>query len=73
MSARSRASVSVGSMLMAGVVRHGLFHQLVGAEREPFHFGKVAPALFRRHRLADGGEMFQHLRLALRAQRGDFI
>src|ERR1035438_1940275 len=85
MSARSRASAgcaeasgegwaSVG-MLMAGVARsrHAGFHLLVRAERELLHFNKVAPALFRRHRLADGDEVLEHLRLALRPQSGDFV
>ena len=44
----------------------------MGAEREPFHLGKIASALLWRHRLADGNKMLEHLRLASRPQRGDF-
>src|SRR5450631_1447358 len=83
MSARSRASAGCAEasgqgwasvvMLMAGVARHGLLHQIVGAERQLLHFSKVASALFRQHRLADGDEMLEHLRLALRPQTGDFV
>src|SRR5690242_21684311 len=76
MSARSRASGEGGRsvvMLMARIARHGLFRLFVEAERETFHLGKITLSLFRRHGLADGDEMLQHLRLALCAQFGDFV
>ena len=59
-------------MLMAGGSGHGLFGLFVEAEREALHFGEVTAALFRRHGLADCGEMLEHLRLALGAEFGDF-
>src|ERR1019366_624252 len=60
-SAQSRALLSVCSMCVAGVVRHGLLDLLVGTERELFHFGKITPAFLRRHGLADSNAVFNHL------------
>ena len=63
---------SVVVMLMAGGSGHGLFGLFVEAEREALHLGQIPSALFRRHGPADFGEMLEHLRLALGAERGDF-
>jgi len=41
---------------------------LVETKGKTLHFGKVTAALLRRHGLADGDEMPEHLRLALSAE-----
>ena len=61
-------------MLMAGVVRHGLFHQFVGAECELFHLGpdSASPCSAGIAWLT-AMEYLSISRLALRPQGGDLV
>src|SRR4051794_26395547 len=77
MSALSRASTcraeatgeGWGSIVsMHFPVGHGLLDVFVQSQRDLLHFGEITFPLLRRHRAADFGKMFEHLRLAFRAK-----